>query len=159
MSSNRRSRSVPKKKAVQHTTEEEDVDESPDNQRRSSASPPHQKTSKSRRHAPSQSLLAPRASRNKALKEREEREEKRKKQAEHVAKWTGSLRNDLHNDDRPSFNLDTTIEGYENVDRNGKIRRPQDHRLEYGERQKRKQEQEELNQSWSNSLRDKFHQE
>uniref|UniRef100_A0A914VEN8 Uncharacterized protein n=1 Tax=Plectus sambesii TaxID=2011161 RepID=A0A914VEN8_9BILA len=144
--SNRRSRSVPKKKAIGKSEED-------DRQRRSSNSP------QSRKKKTSSLLAAPAEARAKALKERKEREDKRKKQNEHVAKWTGSLREDLHADDRPSFNLDTTIEGYENVDRNGRIRNQRDQRNEWSERQRRKDEQAQLNQSWSNSLRGRFYEE
>lgn len=131
--SNRRSRSVPKKKKT--SDKEEDVDDRRARHRASSASP----------HSTKKKTSQPAASKKaKASKERRKQN------------------NPL--DKRPPFNLDTTIE-YDDVDKifevdkNGRIRRKRDYKLEGAERQKRKQEQEEYNQSWSNSLRGGFYEE
>ncbi|KAK6726719.1 hypothetical protein RB195_004810 [Necator americanus] len=55
-------------------------------------------------------------------------------------------------DNRPEWNNDTKIEGYEDVDENGRYRR----RGVELNRAKTKAEQEELNQAWLNSLRSDF---
>ncbi|KAK0426414.1 hypothetical protein QR680_009694 [Steinernema hermaphroditum] len=53
-------------------------------------------------------------------------------------------------DERPPFDLDTRIEGYEDVDENGRYRRRGGPRKVKVDRHK----QEELNQQWADSLRE-----
>ncbi|WKX91273.1 hypothetical protein Q1695_009815 [Nippostrongylus brasiliensis] len=55
--------------------------------------------------------------------------------------------------DRPEWNSDTKIEGYDDVDEHGRYRR----RGAEWNRKKTQGEQEKLNQEWLNSLRSGFH--
>ncbi|CAL2030664.1 unnamed protein product [Caenorhabditis brenneri] len=56
-------------------------------------------------------------------------------------------------DNRPPWNNDTYIEGYEDVDEHGKFRKRGGGMPKSNDRQ-----QEELTKSWTESLRDKHHQ-
>uniref|UniRef100_A0A915D3K5 Uncharacterized protein n=1 Tax=Ditylenchus dipsaci TaxID=166011 RepID=A0A915D3K5_9BILA len=55
-------------------------------------------------------------------------------------------------DDRPAFNLDTKIDGYDDVDENGRYRR------KYSEQPPRKKEikHDDYSAAWVNSLRDSY---
>uniref|UniRef100_A0AC35FXD7 Uncharacterized protein n=1 Tax=Panagrolaimus sp. PS1159 TaxID=55785 RepID=A0AC35FXD7_9BILA len=58
---------------------------------------------------------------------------------------------------RPPFNLDTKIDGYDDVDENGKYRKKQSEAAFRAERKKSQIKQEEFNQQWAESLRDNFY--
>ncbi|KAE9551102.1 hypothetical protein FO519_005680 [Halicephalobus sp. NKZ332] len=61
-------------------------------------------------------------------------------------------------DDRPAFNLDTRIDGYDDVDENGRYKRQGPSQNDHtNERKKQQVHQEELNEQWASSLRDNFY--
>uniref|UniRef100_A0AC34G569 Uncharacterized protein n=1 Tax=Panagrolaimus sp. ES5 TaxID=591445 RepID=A0AC34G569_9BILA len=58
---------------------------------------------------------------------------------------------------RPPFNLDTRIDGYDDVDENGKYRKKLSESAVKAERKKSQLHQNELNEQWAESLRDNFY--
>uniref|UniRef100_A0A914DKP0 Uncharacterized protein n=1 Tax=Acrobeloides nanus TaxID=290746 RepID=A0A914DKP0_9BILA len=78
------------------------------------------------------------------------KEKKRSNSQKHKTKK--SSKNPLNH---PPWNNDTRIEGYEDVDENGKYKN-KNHPYLGGDLRKKKEEQDKLNEQWSHSLRDTF---